>query len=55
MTIIDRSYAEGRRRVLRAFDVSSHAGRTVTLWFSGTEDSSLQTGLVLDDVAVNAS
>ncbi|GLY84008.1 putative Ig domain-containing protein [Actinoallomurus iriomotensis] len=39
----------------RTFDVSSYAGQTVTLSFSGTEDSSLQTSFVLDDVAVNAS
>ena len=41
--------------VNRTFDVSSYAGQTVTLSFSGTEDSSLQTSFVLDDVAVNAS
>jgi Putative Ig domain len=40
---------------LRTFDVSSFAGQTVTLSFSGTEDSSLQTSFVLDDVSVNAS
>ncbi len=39
----------------RTFDVSSFAGQTVTLSFSGTEDSSLQTSFVVDDVAVNAS
>jgi hypothetical protein len=39
----------------KTFDVSSFAGQTVTLSFSGTEDSSLQTSFVLDDVAVNAS
>ena len=39
----------------KSFDVSSLAGQTVTLSFSGTEDSSLQTSFVLDDVAVNAS
>ena len=39
----------------RTFDVSAYAGQTVTLSFSGTEDSSLQTSFVLDDVAVNAS
>jgi hypothetical protein len=40
---------------LKTFDVSSFAGQTVTLAFSGTEDSSLQTSFVIDDVAVNAS
>jgi Zn-dependent metalloprotease len=39
----------------KTFDVSSFAGQTVTLSFSGTEDSGLQTSFVLDDVAVNAS
>ena len=39
----------------KTFDVSSFAGQAVTLSFSGTEDSSLQTSFVLDDVAVNAS
>jgi Zn-dependent metalloprotease len=39
----------------KTFDVSSFAGQTVTLSFTGTEDSSLQTSFVLDDVAVNAS
>ncbi len=39
----------------RSFDVSSYAGQTVTLSFSGTEDSSLQTSFVIDDVALNAS
>ncbi|MCO5998008.1 putative Ig domain-containing protein [Actinoallomurus rhizosphaericola] len=39
----------------RTFDVSSYAGQTVTLSFSGTEDSSLQTSFTIDDVAVNAS
>ena len=39
----------------KTFDVSSFAGQTVTLSFSGTEDSSLQTSFVLDDVAVNVS
>ncbi len=39
----------------KTFDVSSFAGQTVTLSFSGTEDSSLQTSFVLDDVSLNAS
>jgi Putative Ig domain len=39
----------------KTFDVSSYAGQTVTLSFSGTEDSSLQTSFVIDDVAINAS
>jgi subtilase family serine protease len=39
----------------KTFDVSSFAGQTVTLAFSGTEDSSLQTSFVIDDVSVSAS
>ena len=39
----------------KSFNVSSFAGQTVTISFSGTEDSSLQTSFVLDDVAVTAS
>ena len=33
----------------------SFAGQTVTVKFSGTEDSSLQTSFVLDDTALNVS
>jgi len=40
---------------LRSFNVSSFAGQTVTLKFTGTEDVSLQTSFVLDDTAVTAS
>jgi serine protease len=40
---------------LHSFDVSSLAGQTVTISFSGTEDSSLQTSFVLDDTALNLS
>jgi Zn-dependent metalloprotease len=41
--------------VNKTFDVSSFAGQTVTLSFSGTEDSSLQTSFVIDDVSLSAS
>ena len=41
--------------VLKSFNVGSLAGSTVTLSFSGTEDSSLQTSFVLDDTALNAA
>jgi Zn-dependent metalloprotease len=41
--------------VNRTFDVSSFAGQTVTLSFSGTEDQSLQTSFVVDDVSLVAS
>ena len=39
----------------KSFNVSSFAGQTVTLTFTGTEDVSLQTSFVLDDTAVTAS
>jgi kumamolisin len=38
-----------------SYDVSSFAGQTVTLTFTGTEDSVDQTSFVLDDTAVNVS
>ncbi|HVV19722.1 MAG TPA: putative Ig domain-containing protein [Pseudonocardiaceae bacterium] len=39
----------------RTFDVSTLAGQTVTVSFSGTEDSSLQTSFVIDDTALTTS
>ncbi|WP_405869473.1 putative Ig domain-containing protein [Streptomyces sp. NBC_00005] len=39
----------------KSFDLSSYAGSTVTLKFSGVEDSSLQTSFVVDDTAVTTS
>ncbi|HKN97764.1 MAG TPA: putative Ig domain-containing protein, partial [Pseudonocardiaceae bacterium] len=41
--------------VQHTFNVSSFAGQTVTLTFTGTEDTSLQTSFVVDDTAVTAS
>ncbi|HVV20126.1 MAG TPA: putative Ig domain-containing protein, partial [Pseudonocardiaceae bacterium] len=38
-----------------SYNVSSFAGQTVTLTFTGTEDSSLQTSFVIDDTAVTTS
>jgi hypothetical protein len=38
-----------------SFSLGSFAGQTVTLKFTGTEDSSLQTSFVVDDAAVNTS
>jgi serine protease len=38
-----------------SFNLSSYAGQTVTLKFTGSEDSSLQTSFVVDDTALNAS
>jgi hypothetical protein len=39
----------------RSFSVASWAGQTVTLKFTGAEDSSLQTSFVADDTALNVS
>jgi hypothetical protein len=39
----------------RSFDLSGYAGRTVTLRFTGTEGSRLQTSFVVDDTALTAS
>ncbi len=41
--------------VQHSFNVSGFAGQTVTLKFTGTEDSSLQTSFVVDDTALNVS
>ena len=38
---------------LKTFDLSAYIGQTVTIKFTGTEDSSLQTSFVLDDVNLN--
>jgi Zn-dependent metalloprotease len=40
---------------LRSFDVSSFAGQTISVNFTGVEDSSLQTSFVIDDTAVTLS
>lgn len=39
----------------KSFNLSSFAGQTVTISFTGTEDSSLQTSFVIDDTAVSVS
>ncbi|MEV7185930.1 protease pro-enzyme activation domain-containing protein [Kitasatospora sp. NPDC093102] len=41
--------------VQRTLDLTSFAGQTVTVTFTGTEDSSLQTSFVIDDVALNVN
>ncbi|BFV55617.1 putative Ig domain-containing protein [Kitasatospora sp. CMC57] len=41
--------------VQKTIDVSAYAGQAVTLSFTGTEDSSLQTSFVLDDFALDVS
>ncbi|MEY9871441.1 hypothetical protein ABH931_000914 [Streptacidiphilus sp. MAP12-33] len=38
-----------------SFDLSPYAGQTVTLKFTGSEDSEYQTSFVLDDTALNVS
>ena len=39
----------------KSFNLSSFAGQTVTISFSGSEDVSLQTSFVLDDTALTVS
>jgi Zn-dependent metalloprotease len=41
--------------LVRSFNVSSFAGQTVTVSFSGVEDGSLQTSFVVDDTSLTAS
>ncbi|MEU8923548.1 protease pro-enzyme activation domain-containing protein [Kitasatospora sp. NPDC048545] len=41
--------------VQRTLDLTSFAGQTVTIKFTGTEDSSQQTSFVVDDVALNVN
>jgi hypothetical protein len=40
---------------LKSFDLSSFAGQTVTLTFTGVEDSSLQTSFLVDDTSLAVS
>jgi subtilisin family serine protease len=39
----------------KSFNLSAYRGQTVTVKFTGTEDSSLQTSFVIDDTAVSVS
>ncbi len=39
----------------KSFNLASFAGQTISISFSGTEDSSLQTSFVVDDTAVTVS
>ncbi|MFJ5922769.1 protease pro-enzyme activation domain-containing protein [Kitasatospora sp. NPDC092948] len=41
--------------VQKTVDLSTYAGQTVTLKFTGVEDASLQTSFVIDDTALNVS
>ena len=40
---------------MHSFNLSSFAGQTVTITFTGTEDVSLATNFVIDDTALNLS
>ncbi|MFJ4925535.1 hydrolase [Streptomyces sp. NPDC088736] len=40
---------------LRSLNLSAYAGQTITVKFTGTEGSTLQTSFVLDDTALNVS
>jgi hypothetical protein len=40
---------------LHSFNLSSYAGQTITLKFTGTEDYTQQTSFVIDDTAMNVS
>ncbi|MDQ1743065.1 MAG: hypothetical protein QOE23_1404 [Pseudonocardiales bacterium] len=40
---------------LHSFNLASYAGQTITLKFTGTEDSTYKTSFVLDDTSVNVS
>ena len=41
--------------VQKTFSLTSYIGKSVTLKFTGTEDSSLQTSFLIDDVAVSTN
>ncbi|WP_183096264.1 S8 family peptidase, partial [Nocardioides stalactiti] len=44
---------KGSSYVQRSFSLAAYAGQTVTVRFTGTEDSSLQTSFVIDDTSVS--
>ena len=50
-TFSNLNHASGYQQ--HTYSLGSFAGQTVTLKFTGTEDSSLQTSFVVDDTAVN--
>ncbi len=52
-TFSNLNHATGYQQ--HSYSLGSFAGQTVTLKFTGTEDSSLQTSFVVDDTAVNTS
>jgi subtilisin family serine protease len=53
-TLATYTNADESGYTLRTFDVGAYAGQTVTVSFTGTEDWSLQTSFVLDDLALTA-
>ncbi|MFC5171815.1 M28 family peptidase [Streptomyces mutomycini] len=55
-TLATRSNADAATGyVLQSVDLSSYAGQQVTVTFTATEDSSLQTSFVIDDVTLQGS
>jgi hypothetical protein len=44
---------KGTTYVQRSFSLNAYIGKSVTIRFTGTEDSTLQTSFVIDDAAVN--
>ena len=46
---------KGTGYTLRTISLNAYIGKSVTLKFTGTEDSSLQTSFVLDDVSVTTN
>jgi aminopeptidase S len=40
---------------LKSFDLSAFAGQTITVTFTGVEDSSLQTSFLVDDTSLAVS
>jgi hypothetical protein len=47
--------SQGTGYVKRTVSLSSYAGQTVTLKWTGTEDASLATNFLIDDTALNLS
>jgi hypothetical protein len=57
-TTVLKTYSNLNRNTgyaLRSLDVSKYAGQALTVTFTGTEDSSLQTSFVIDDTALTLS
>ncbi len=52
-TFSNLNHASGYQQ--HSYSLSAYAGQTVTLKFTGSEDSSLQTSFVIDDTAINVS